>query len=213
MAVQTVIKFGGSLERLVTFPEICEWADVAFRDSGAVIIPGGGRFADEVRACDARWSLDPVTSHWMALLAMDQMGYLLAEKIPSAVPARTEDDIVQAHAARKIPVFLTFAWLCSQKGVPESWEMTSDSISCLFATRIKAPRLVLLKDKIPDEARDGVVEPDGPASKMSEEGWVDGMFPFFLSTFEGEAWMCDGTKAMDFNKHVRCDGARCLRLR
>ena len=36
-----------------------------------VVVPGGGLFAEEVRRADRRFALDPSSSHWMAILAMD----------------------------------------------------------------------------------------------------------------------------------------------
>ena len=50
-----------------------------------VVVPGGGPFADAVRDFDRSLGLSPHTAHWMALLAMDQYGHVLADRIPGAV--------------------------------------------------------------------------------------------------------------------------------
>ena len=46
-------------------------ADVA-RERPLLIVPGGGPFADAVRAQDDRLGLSDEAAHWMAVLAMDQ---------------------------------------------------------------------------------------------------------------------------------------------
>ena len=48
-------------------------------------MPGGGEFADAVRDHDHRFGLRPQTAHRMAILAMDQFGWALADLIPGAV--------------------------------------------------------------------------------------------------------------------------------
>lgn len=213
MAVEVVVKFGGSLERQAAFLKICEWTWYSLRDKKAVIMPGGGIFADIVRVCDKRWELNAATSHWMAVLAMDQFGYLLAEKIPGAVTTRTEADIARAHAAGFLPVFLPSVWLRHQRNVPESWDVTSDSISCVFAIKMKASKLVLLKDRLPEDACTAECLQEAPASEFSQKGWVDPMFAHFLSSWGGEAWLCDGTQRLSVEAEVKCGGNRCLRLR
>lgn len=213
MAARVVVKFGGSLERHGGFVEICERAGRSLAGEKAVIVPGGGRFADAARICDATWGLRPAASHWMAVLAMDQFGYLLADKIPCALTVRTEEGVAGAHAAGALPVFLPAAWLRDQKEVPESWDVTSDSIACLLAIGLKASRLVLLKDSLPHEARNRRCQVDDVLRKLSGEGWVDPMFTRFLSCWQGEAWLCDGTRRLSLGAEVRCGGSACLRLR
>jgi aspartokinase-like uncharacterized kinase len=213
VVVDVVVKFGGSLERRADFPNICKGIGRSFQDKKAVIIPGGGRFADIVRASDERWGLDASTSHLMALLAMDQFGCLLAEKIPGAVAVRTVKDIVRARAEGLLPVFLPSAWLRRQKSVPESWDLTSDSISCVFAIRMKASSLVLLKDRLPGEGRPEGMHQGISAQEASRNGWVDPLFASYLSSWRGKAWLCDGTQQPDGEKQISCERSRCLRLR
>jgi aspartokinase-like uncharacterized kinase len=207
VVVDIVVKFGGSLERRADFPKICKGIGRSFQDKKAVIIPGGGRFADIVRASDKRWRLDASTSHLMALLAMDQFGCLLAEKIPGAIAVRTVKDIVRARFEGLLPVFLPSAWLRCQN-VPESWNLTSDSIACVFAIRMKASRLVLLKDRLPRGMHQGI-----SAQEASRNGWVDPLFSRYLSSWRGKAWLCDGTQQPDVEKQISCESSRCLRLR
>ena len=70
----TVVKVGGgllghdgSLDAVLS--ALTEMA----RDERLVIVPGGGPFADAVRAQDAVSTLSDDAAHWMAILAMDQV--------------------------------------------------------------------------------------------------------------------------------------------
>ncbi len=72
--VQTVVKIGGGLlahdgclDAVLTV--IGEMA----REHRLLIVPGGGPFADAVRAQDERLGLSDQAAHWMAVLGMDQV--------------------------------------------------------------------------------------------------------------------------------------------
>ena len=49
-----------------------------------VIVPGGGPFADAVRAVDQRHTLSSDDAHWMAILGMEQFAIILASRIRNA---------------------------------------------------------------------------------------------------------------------------------
>ena len=49
-----------------------------------LVVPGGGELADAVRALRPPLGLRAETAHWMAILAMDQFGWALADLIPGA---------------------------------------------------------------------------------------------------------------------------------
>ncbi len=202
MSVEVVVKFGGSLERLPRFLEICKNLSESLRGHKSIVVPGGGKFADVVRLCDRQWKLAAFTSHWMAVLAMDQFGYVLAEKVPHSVTAYGKEDISKAWLSGKIPIFLPSSWLKEQRGIPESWETTSDSLACFIATAFGASRLVLLKDNIPPyDVKD-----------LRGTSWVDPMFFRFLSRYNGEVWLCDGSKKLSLQNTVSCGDRCCFRL-
>src|SRR5262249_34381680 len=55
------------------------WIDAVAAGAGrVVVVPGGGPFADAVRTAQARMGFDDRAAHRMALLAMDQYCYALA---------------------------------------------------------------------------------------------------------------------------------------
>jgi 5-(aminomethyl)-3-furanmethanol phosphate kinase len=142
--VLTVVKVGGGLAR--------EGGDAALRalctaiaEAGArhplLVVPGGAEFADTVREQDRRFGLRPRTAHWMAILAMDQFGWALADLIPGAVRC------VDLGPGRDglVSVLLPAALLAARDPLPESWTVTSDSIAAWVAGAAGAERLVLVK--------------------------------------------------------------------
>src|SRR5262249_45470451 len=72
-----VIKLGGSL-----LSEPAQWRDAVSMIGAAsgrlVVVPGGGPFADAVRAMDDAFGLADDTAHWMAIGGMDQHAEMIA---------------------------------------------------------------------------------------------------------------------------------------
>src|SRR5690606_31775884 len=75
---EAVIKVGGSLAGDPALPRLLETlAELAAAGQRRVVVPGGGPFADAVRAACAAHDPGPSAAHWMAILAMDQYAHLL----------------------------------------------------------------------------------------------------------------------------------------
>ena len=104
-----------------------------------LVVPGGGPFADAVRAVDAQVGLTDGVAHVLALRAMDQLGAMLAPLLPAAEPL---SDLVAPRALGLLAVAPAFA---GRPEVPESWAVTSDSLAVLAAGAIGADEAVLLK--------------------------------------------------------------------
>jgi aspartokinase-like uncharacterized kinase len=115
-----------------------------------VVVPGGGSLADEVRRVDRRFRLGDSTAHWMAILAMDQYGYLLAHLGPGAALVRSRREL----APGRLNVLAPSAWLLRADPLPHSWDVTSDSIAAWIARSLRARRLMLVKHE------DGFIAPD-----------------------------------------------------
>ena len=83
----TVVKVGGGLASEAG-DEALRALCTALGELGSrhplLVVPGGGEFADAVREQDRRLGLRSPTAHRMALLAMDQFGWALADLIPGA---------------------------------------------------------------------------------------------------------------------------------
>jgi aspartokinase-like uncharacterized kinase len=108
-------------------------------------VPGGGPFADAVREFDRREPLAPDTSHWMAILAMDQYAQVLAERIPGSVLVSEAGAIGKAVASAGIAVLAPYRWLRAADVLPHGWDVTSDSVAAFVAGALDASRLVLIK--------------------------------------------------------------------
>ena len=109
-----------------------------------VLVPGGGPFADAVRAQQGALGYDDATAHDMALLAMGQHGLALAAR-PGFVPAATPARIARALAAGRVPVWLPAAMLARARDVPKGWAVTSDSLALWLAARLGARGVLLVK--------------------------------------------------------------------
>ena len=137
-----VIKIGGGLLRdhgLESLRRACAEATEIAASRRVLVVPGGGPFADAVRAVDEQVGLDDATAHALALHAMDQLGVLLRPLLPAA---ELLADLVTPRSLGLLEVAPAFA---GRPGVPESWTVTSDSLAVLAAGAIGAEQVVLLK--------------------------------------------------------------------
>lgn len=139
-----VVKFGGSLNR---DPLLREWLElVAAHGAGRVVlVPGGGGFADQVRAHQAHWGFDDLTAHNMAILAMMQTAMLMQSLAPGLVLATTRGDIEQVLQAGKVAVWSPASWIRNEAGDMTHWGASSDSLAAWLATNLGAAGLVLVK--------------------------------------------------------------------
>jgi 5-(aminomethyl)-3-furanmethanol phosphate kinase len=140
--VLTVVKVGGGLGRGAgdeALRAVCR----ALGELGArhplLVVPGGAWFADAVREADSRFALPATTSHHMAVLGMEQFGWLLSDLIPGA-----ERSTEARAAAGRTTVLLPGALPLDR--LPASWQVTSDSIAAWVAGEAGAGRLVLVKE-------------------------------------------------------------------
>jgi 5-(aminomethyl)-3-furanmethanol phosphate kinase len=179
--VLTVVKVGGGLARDAgdeALRALC--AQVA--SSGArhplLVVPGGGTFADAVRAYDDRVGLRDETAHWMAILAMDQFGWALADLIPGATLVRA----LAPPRAGSVSVLLPYAVMRERDPLPASWDVTADSIAAWVAGEAGAGRLVLVKGVAGIDPAD-VTDPHLPAALRDAgvEAWVIGPQPQHLA--------------------------------
>jgi aspartokinase-like uncharacterized kinase len=141
--VLTVVKLGGGLGRGAgddALRAMCATlGDLAARHP-LLVVPGGAWFADAVRDADRRFGLPAGTSHHMAVLGMEQFGWLLSELIPGAARSSDPARAVAGRATVLLPAALPL------ESLPRSWRVTSDSIAAWVAVQTGAGRLVLVKE-------------------------------------------------------------------
>jgi aspartokinase-like uncharacterized kinase len=175
----TVVKLGGSVANT---PHRAAWLDVlAAWGCPLILVPGGGPFADCVRAAQIVMGFDDKTAHHMALMAMEQFGMALAAHAKAFVLADSCEELNSALRAGKIPVWLPSRMALTAPDVPECWEMTSDSLAAWLAGVLGAQRLLLIK------SRDHAV----PASlhELAANKFVDPMFPHFAAQSHVQVWL------------------------
>jgi aspartokinase-like uncharacterized kinase len=137
-----VVKVGGGLLRaagLAGLRRACAEVTEIGASRPVLVVPGGGPFADAVRAVDAQVGLADAIAHTLALRAMDQLGVLLSGLLPAA------QRLERLVAPRGVAVVQAAAAFGGRSDVPESWAVTSDSLAVLAAAAIGAQEAVLLK--------------------------------------------------------------------
>jgi dihydroneopterin aldolase len=174
----TVVKLGGSYAFSSDLPG---WLEaIATSPGDVVLVPGGGPFADAVRAAQPRMGFDNDAAHHMALLGMDQYGRALTALNTSFTLADSIAGIRRALRAGQVPVWSPTRMVLERADIPRSWEVTSDGLAAWLACRIGAQRLLLVKHVDP---------PSNPIriDDLVTRGIVDRSFASFLRAGTVEA--------------------------
>lgn len=172
-----IVKVGGSLAS--DPPALREiLARIADGSEGrAAIVPGGGPFADAVRASQRRLGYSDGLAHGLALTAMGMMARVLAELEPRLTVIGDIDGIGPALASGEVPVWDPVALRAGQSEIGESWDVTSDSLALWLAGRLGASRCILVKSA-PCPAQADLED-------LARSGYVDRAFPHFARGFSG----------------------------
>jgi aspartokinase-like uncharacterized kinase len=147
-AVEIVVKLGGGLLAHATHFDAALAAIAAAAQRRLLVVPGGGPFADAVRAVDRRLALSDDAAHWMAVLAMDQFAHLVASRLAGGVLVTGPEEIAAALGPGQtgtVPVLAPYSWLRRTDPLPHGWDVTADSIAAWVAGAVGARRLVLVK--------------------------------------------------------------------
>lgn len=171
-----VVKLGGSVIRS---PNLSTWLDVIAAAPGptharVVVVPGGGALADEVRNCQQQLGFGDAAAHRMALLAMDQLAWAVADLHPGLEVAATEDALRQAIDHGHVAVWAPYTLISGRADVEANWRLTSDSLALWLAGKLGASRCYLIKSVARTSASVG-------ADQLAREGVVDEAFPAMLA--------------------------------
>ena len=160
------LKLGGSLEGAALLGPLLRL--LAEQDRPLVIVPGGGRFAAEVKVRQAALGLDEAAAHWQAIGAMEQYAEVLRAMNQALRPVADVDSMAAAWAAGRLPLWLPGKLLREQAELPVGWQTTADSLALWFADYIGAEALILIK-AAPKEGAE--------VDELAASGYVDGYFP------------------------------------
>lgn len=163
-----VVKLGGSLAGSA---DLKAWIAALDRyPAPLVIVPGGGAFADTVRAMQKILAYDDTAAHHMALVAMQQYGIGLASLWPRLTSVATPAAIRRALRLRQVacwnPVPMALA-----APLPKSWDVTSDTLAAWLAGALKASQLLLIKSADPQVGSE-------TAADLAAAGLVDPLFAY-----------------------------------
>jgi 5-(aminomethyl)-3-furanmethanol phosphate kinase len=191
--VLTVVKVGGGLGRGAgddALRALCTTLGALGERHPLLVVPGGAWFADAVREADRRFGLPATTSHRMAVLGMEQFGWLLSELIPGA--ERSAEARVRAG---RTTVLLPGA--LALDSLPASWQVTSDSIAAWVTADAGAGRLVLVKEVdglFADWPPRGEPLPRLTVAELAvlRPGGVDAYLPTALANASFETWVIGG---------------------
>ncbi|MGO9134297.1 MAG: uridylate kinase [Methylovirgula sp.] len=166
-----VVKIGGSLAGA---KDLGAWIAALDRcPLPLIVVPGGGPFADAVRAAQAKMHFDDEAAHHMALVAMQQYGIALAALWPRLAGASTPSAIRRALRLGQVPCWNPSA-MAAAAPLPKGWDITSDTLAAWLAGTLKSDRLLLIKS---------VDVPAGveTAADLAAAGIVDPLFPHYAA--------------------------------
>jgi 5-(aminomethyl)-3-furanmethanol phosphate kinase len=218
MSLDAVLKVGGSLSRGAGLEALCSEICRLGERYRLLIVPGGGTFADQVRVVYRRYALNETAAHQMALIAMDQYGYLLNHLIAKSSLIRELDSANRITDSGCVAILLPSAPIIHANPLPHSWEVTSDSIAAWIARQAPCRRLVLLKDV------DGLLAPDrfGDAPKLiadltvnelaGHSGGVDPYLSRVLAASNLETWVINGLKPGRLSELLQTSGTIGTRI-
>jgi len=165
MKINTIIKFGGSIAERGTLKQIVQLgktlSSLFDRKQNFAIIPGGGLFAEFVRETQEKYSLDDEQAHWMAIQAMEQHASLLLKFMPNSILHDFASKDFEALIFDELPILRVMKYMRTESDLEKTWNSTSDAIATEIALKIKAEKIVFLKDI------DGVIVKDKLVKKIT----------------------------------------------
>jgi aspartokinase-like uncharacterized kinase len=188
-----VIKVGGSLldwpelpGRLPAFLDNHRGREACLREQ-AVLVAGGGPFADLIRTMDQTHDLGDQKAHRLAIRSLDLTAELLAALLPGFAVVHRPEDLWACRNLGQVPILAPSRFLeeVDDRGpdpLAASWDVTSDSIAARIAVLLGARRLILLKSV--------GLSADIDRGEAARLGLVDAMFPQIASALEVVELVC-----------------------
>jgi len=135
--MEWVVKIGGSL-----FPRYSINLAQELVGEDVLIICGGGQMANQIREYHHELNFSPTASHKTAILCMDILGMLMADKVKGSEAVRSLEEAKKVLDDGKLPVLIPSMLLEYLDPLEHSWRVTSDSISLYLSDLIDAKLLI-----------------------------------------------------------------------
>jgi len=166
-----------------------------------LVVPGGGPMADLVREVYSRGDLSQDAAHWMAILAMEQYAYFLADGTGAALT----HEICRPKSDCCVQILLPYQTLLEDDfGLEHNWDFTSDAVAALIAAQLSSP--LIKATNVDGVILDGKVVLEVSASRMlGRESCIDqGTIRLLCGPLKGSSiWVLNGTDAQRFTTALK----------
>ena len=195
--MKAVLKIGGSLlnypDSLSTLLTTIE--NIASRHR-LLIVPGGGKFADNVLKTQHAFDLSDDTAHWMAIQAQNQFGMVLADRLVSKRIILKVDEFTKSTTAGLF-LLMPLSYMKINDELPHTWDVTSDSIALWIGEKTESDFVLLIKSV------DGLVNPSEETEilnyvkaqmlySIDTRKVVDNYLPQLVPDFSGRLFVVNG---------------------
>lgn len=179
--MRRVVKLGGSLHAQA---RLRDWLHaIARHGRGRVaIVPGGGAFADAARAAQARWQVDDLAAHNMAVLGMAQSAQLMKGLCPELECGADLAAVRAALARGAAAIWMPLDLLRDAPDAITNWDSTSDTLALHFAAALPAAEVLLVKSC--------PIPPHSDFAALAEAGIVDRRFPQAAAACAARVRLC-----------------------
>lgn len=111
----------------------------------AIIVPGGGPFADAVRVCQMQLGFGDRVAHQLAIRAMGLYGQMLHGIEPRLGRATTVAQLRDQSEREQAILWLPDPDEACLSSLEASWNVTSDTLAVHLALTLGVPQVLLMK--------------------------------------------------------------------
>ena len=191
--IKQVVKIGGSL-----FPDYAINLAEKLKNTGSVIILGGGEFANLIRKYNDDVNFSEETNHWAAIDCMDIIAKLVNDKVDSTKMAYSIEEVNAISDEGFTPIFVVSEFLKREDPFECSWDVTSDSIAAYVSHILNANLLIVtnvngIYTQEPEEPGSTFISKiDATKLLTFQESSIDVMLPSLLLKFGSDCYVVNG---------------------
>ena len=193
MGIKQVVKIGGSL-----FPDYAIKLADQLKDTGSVIILGGGEFANLIRRYDSEIHFSDEANHGTAIGCMDIIAQLVNDKVDSTKLAYSIEEVIEISNEGFTPIFVVSEFLKTEDPFECSWDVTSDSIAAYVSHILNANLFIVtnvngIYTQEPEEPGSTFISKiDAKTLLTFQESSIDVMLPSLLLEFGTNCYVVNG---------------------